>query len=317
MSRLLTLAVALATGLVFVVSPAVASSFPESIPLPDGFYPEGLEVGAGDDFYVGSLLDGAIYKGDLRTGEGGILAEGDEGRTMAGLSFDGRSGLLWGIGGDTSGFKAFAFDGESGELIHEVLVPGGFPNDLVVTRQALYITDSFDPVLWTVSLTNRGAPAGDAVETELSGDFQLVTEGDPFPVNLNGIVATPRGDTLIAVHTVLGVLYRIDPTTGHATEIDLGGEDVPFGDGIVLQGRNLYVVQNFLNQVVVVELSAHFTTGEITETITSELFRVPTTGAMFGGNLYVVNARFDVAFPPVFGGDPMSIEYEVVEVPVT
>ncbi len=77
----------------------------------------------------------------------------------------------------------------------------------------------------------------------------------------------------------------------------------------------MYVVQNFINQVSVVELSPDLISGEVVETITSDLFRVPTTGAMFGDALYVVNARFDAAFPPVFGGAPMAIEYEVVAVP--
>lgn len=315
MSRSMTLILATAMGLVLTIGPAAAESFPESIPLPNGFYPEGIEIGAGHDFYAGSLLDGALYKGDLRSGQGAILAEGVDGRVLAGLSFDSRSGLVWAIGADASGFKAFAFDGESGDIVHETPVAGGFPNDVVVTREALYITDSFAPLFWTIPLTSRGAPAGAAFSTPLSGDFQLVTEGDPFPVNLNGIDATENGETLIAVHSLLGVLYTIDPATGHATEIDLGGDTVAFGDGIVLHGRTLYVVQNFSNQVAVVELSPDLTAGRVVETITSDLFRVPTTGAMHGGTLYVVNARFDVAFPPVFGGDPMSIEYEVVAVP--
>lgn len=315
MSRLMTLIVAVATALVLAVGPAGASTYPESIPLPDGFYPEGIEVGAGHDFYVGSLLNGAVYKGDLRTGEGEILAEGAGGRAVAGLSFDRRSGLLWAIGADALGFEAFAFDSDSGDLVHQVPVPGGFPNDLIVTRNALYITDSFAPAFWTIPLTNQGAPDGNATMVPLSGDFELVTEGDPFPVNLNGIDATPNGETLIAVHSLLGVLYSIDPATGHATEIDLGGDDVSFGDGIVLHGKTVYVVQNFINQVAVVELSPDLASGELVETITSDLFRVPTTGAMFGNTLYVVNARFDVAFPPLLGGELVSIDYEVVAVP--
>lgn len=315
MSRSMTLVLATALGLVLAIGPAGAESFPESIPLPDGFYPEGIEIGEGHDFYVGSLLDGALYKGDLRSGHGEILAEGAEGRVLAGLSFDSRSGLLWAIGADSSGFKAFGFNGDSGDVVHDVSVPGGFPNDVVATREALYVTDSFAPVFWTIPLTNRGAPAGPAFATPLSGDFELVTEGDPFPVNLNGIDATPNGETLIAAHSLLGVLYSIDPATGIATEVDLGGDDVPSGDGIVLRGKTVYVVQNFINQVAVVDLSPDLTSGEVVETITSDLFRVPTTGALLGDTLYVVNARFDVAFPPLLGGVPMSLEYEVVAVP--
>jgi sugar lactone lactonase YvrE len=294
-------------------SPATATTFPE-LPLPDGFYPEGIEVGTGHDFYVGSLLDGAVYKGDLRTGDGAVLAPGVAGRFLAGLKYDHRSGLLWAVGGDGEGTKLFAFDGAAGDLVHEIAVDGAFINDLVVTRDALYITDSLADQLWSVPLTNRGAPAGPPRAVPLSGDFEFVTEGD-LPINLNGIDATANGRTLIAVHSTLGVLYRIDAATGRATEIDLGGGAVPSGDGIALHGRKLYVVQNFLNTVAVVKLRPDLASGQVVDTITSDLFRVPATAARFGSRLYVVNARFDIAPPPILGGPIMSVDYDVVKVP--
>jgi sugar lactone lactonase YvrE len=315
MRRLLTVIAMLVTMLVPVAGPAAAASYPDSIPLPDGFYPEGIEVGTGHDFYVGSLLDGAVYKGDLRTGEGAVLAEGGAGRFVVGLSFDQRSGLLWAAGGDANGTAVFAFDAESGALVARIAVGGAFLNDLVVTRDALYVTDSLAPQLWTIPLTNKGAPAGPAEAVSLSGDFVFVTEGE-LPINLNGVAATPDGSTLIAVHSTLGVLYRIDPATGVATEIDLGDGAVPSGDGIVLAGRTLYVVENFPNTLAVVELQPDLASGEVVDLITSDQFRVPATAAMFGSSLYVVNARFDVAPPPLLGGDPMSVDYDVVRVPV-
>jgi len=67
-------------------------------------------------------------------------------------------------------------------------------------------------------------------------------------------------------------------------------------------------VQNFLNQVAVVELSADFTSGEVVKRITSSSFRVPTTIAAFGGALYAVNARFDTPPTP-------DTDYDVVRVP--
>ncbi len=307
--------VALATALILTGSPTAAATFPEQIPLPNGFYPEGIEVGTGHDFYVGSLLNGAVYKGDLRTGEGDVLTAGVPGRFIAGLSFDRRSGLLWAVGGDISGQHAFAFDVRSGRLVHQVPIPGAFINDVIAARNALYITDSMAPVFWVVPLTNRGAPAGPARDVPLTGDFQFVATGD-LPINLNGVAVTPNGRTLIAVHSLLGVLYRIDPATGRATEIDLGGDAVPFGDGIVLHGRRLYVVQNFPNTLAVVELKPDLTTGAVVDRITSDLFRVPATGARFGDSLYLVNARFDVAVPPLLGGERTSIDYDIVKVPV-
>lgn len=296
------------------VPAAAREAFPGSVPLPDGFYPEGITIGRGHQLYVGSLLDGAVYRSDLRTGDGGVFVAGTPGRLIAGISFDERSGLLWGVGFDAGAPAVMVFDGTSGALVERIEVDGAFLNDLVVTRDSAFVTDSLADVLWTIPLDGRGRPDGPPTALPLSGDFTFVTTGD-LPINLNGIVATPDGATLVAVHSSLGVLYRIDPATGAATEIDLAGGGVPSGDGLVLQGHTLYVVQNFLNQVSVVTLAPDLSSGEVTEVITSELFRIPTTGARFGGDLYVVNGRFDVAFPPFLGGEPMSIDYDVVRVP--
>ena len=63
--RRITLLAALA---VLVVPTALAkSSFPATISLPNGFQPEGIAVGTGSTFYVGSIPTGAVYTGDLRT----------------------------------------------------------------------------------------------------------------------------------------------------------------------------------------------------------------------------------------------------------
>ena len=191
--------------------------------------------------------------------------------------------------------------------------PGAFLNDVVVTREAAYVTDSLDDVLWTIPLDRRGRPAGPARSIALGGDFTFVTEGE-LPINLNGIVAPRDGRQLIAGHSTLGLLYRIDPKTGIATQIDLGPDALLSGDGIVLHGTALDVVQNFLNRVAVVSLDPELASGRLTKLITSEPFRIPTTAARFGSSLYLVNARFDVAFPPVLGGVPMAIDYDVVRV---
>ena len=112
---------------------------------------------------------------------------------------------------------------------------------------------------------------------------------------------------MILVNSTEGALYNVDPTTGVATRIDLGTGAVPNGDGILLQGKTLYVVQNRLNQIAVIELNADFTAGTITDTITDSDFRVPTTIARFGNSLYAVNARFGTPPTP-------DTEYEVVRV---
>ncbi|HVM02668.1 MAG TPA: hypothetical protein VM263_08355, partial [Acidimicrobiales bacterium] len=65
----LVVAVTLAMTVVLPAVPAASgAAFPASIPLPDGFYPEGVAVGRGAELYAGSLLDGRLYKADLRSG---------------------------------------------------------------------------------------------------------------------------------------------------------------------------------------------------------------------------------------------------------
>lgn len=304
----------LPTGTAAADGPA-EDRFPEVISLPAGFYPEGIEIGRGTDFFVGSLLDGALYRGDLRTGEGEVLVAGTTGRTLVGLEHDRRTGLVWAAGVEGGTGTVFAFDDDTGELVHEVAVPqSAFLNDLVVTRRAIHVTDSLAPRFWTIPLSSCGAPDGPAVAVPLSGDFRFVTEGE-LPINLNGIEATKHGRTLIAVHSTLGLLYRIDPSTGVATEVDLGGEGLELGDGIVLEGRTLYVVQNFPNTLSVVELDRGLRSGEVVDRVTSPLFREPTTAALHGKSIYVVNARFSDGLPPQLGGELQQLDYEVVRLP--
>jgi sugar lactone lactonase YvrE len=278
----------------------------EVIPLPDGFAPEGIASGRGSTFYVGSIPTGAIYQGDFLTGEGELLVEPQEGRAAIGLKFDPRSGYLFVAGGPTG--EAYVYDTATGETVAVLTLSEdpSFINDVVITRDAAYFTNSFQQEIYRVPLERNGQLSStEEVETiTLSGDYQFT----PGAFNANGIAATPNGDTLIIVNSTEGALYNVDPETGEATRIDLGGGSVPAGDGILLHGKTLYVVQNQLNQVAVIELNSDFTAGTIVETITSERFRVPTTIARFGSSLYVVNARFGTPVTP-------ETDYDVVQVP--
>lgn len=290
---------------VSMIAAAPLKAFPNVIPLPDGFQPEGIATGKGHTFYVGSIPTGAVYRGDLRTGEGDVLVPAQEGRAAIGLKYDERTGLLFVAGGPT-GF-AYVYNGETGENVAEIQLTTGpaFINDVVITQDAAYFTNSQQPVIYRVPLRNNGKLPGSPTveEIPLSGDYVFT----PGAFNANGIAATPNGKTLIIVNSVDGLLYNVDPDTGEATLIDLGGDTVPNGDGILLQGKTLYVVQNRLNQIAVVELNSALTEGTIVDTITDSDFRVPTTIARFGNSLYAVNARFGTTPTP-------DTEYEVVRV---
>src|SRR6478672_12957149 len=75
----------------FVLGSAFAAPFPEVIPLPNGFQPEGIAIGQGNTFYVGSIPTGAIYRGDIHTGKGSVFIQGATGHAATGLkATDGR-----------------------------------------------------------------------------------------------------------------------------------------------------------------------------------------------------------------------------------
>lgn len=305
-SSLLWLVGILILALVWLlVSSSLASAapkpFPDVIPIPDNFSPEGITVGEGTDFYVGSLVDGAIYRGDLRSGEGHLLVEGQTGRVAVGLSFDPRTNYLYVAGNGTG--QGYVYDGDTGEeiAVFDLTAPGTFINDVVVTQTAAYFTDSFRPFLYKVSLNSDGTILDSATpeEIELTGDF---TQASGF--NANGIDATPNGKQLVIVNSTLGALYTVNPWTGEAKEIDLGGDNVTNGDGILLDGKTLYVVQNQDNQIAVIDLSPDLSSGKLINTITDSDFVVPTTVAEFGNSLYAVNAKFGTS----------ATQFEVVEV---
>jgi hypothetical protein len=176
---------------------------------------------------------------------------------------------------------------------------------VIITREAAYFTNSTQPTLHRVPLERNGALPDPPIAEDipLGGDYQFT----PNAFNANGITATPNGRRLIIVNSAEGALYRVNPANGRAQRIDLGGGAVPNGDGILLQGRTLYVVQNRLNQIAVIRLRSDDTSGRISNTLTSSNFRVPTTIARFGDALYAVNARFGTTPTP-------DTEYEVVRV---
>jgi sugar lactone lactonase YvrE len=295
--------VLLLTFLACLAVPAALAkgSFPETIPLPNGFAPEGIAVGNGDTFYVGSIPTGAVYAGSLRTGTGNVLVPGATGHAATGLKYD--RGRLW-VSGAATG-KAFVYSARTGALLNEIQLATGagptFINDVVVTRRAAYFTDSNRPVIYKVAKSWNGSP-GAVTAITLTGDYQHVAG-----FNLNGIDATPSGRMLLAVQSATGKLFTIDPKTGATRLIDLGGATLPNGDGILLHGRTLYVVQNQLDKIAVVTLNPSLTRGVVTREITDDDFDVPTTIDKFGKWLYAVNARFGRASGP-------DATYQVVQV---
>jgi sugar lactone lactonase YvrE len=273
--------------------------FPDSFALPTGFQPEGIAIGRLPFAYFGSLATGSIYRANLLTGRGRIISVGP-GTPSVGLKLDDRGRLF--VAGGAAG-DARVVDARTGAVLasYSFAAAPTFVNDVVLTPDAAWFTDSQNAVLYGLPLGRHGRlPAADAVvRLPLTGDWVQQTG-----FNANGIARTPNGRALLVVQSVTGFLFRVNPATGVARRVDLGGAILTNGDGLLTIGRTLYVVQNRLNQVAVFHLNRSGTAGTLVETLTDDGFDVPTTVAAFGNRLYLPNARFGIA-------DPANAEFAV------
>ena len=288
--------------------------FPEAIALPDGFYPEGIAI---DDrtAYVGSLADGSIWVQDLKSGQNRQFAPAPpQGGIAVGMDVDSR-GRLWVAGGGpfldpslTPGFRVYDSDGT---LLVDQPVPAGFVNDVIVTRDAAWLTDSFSPQLIRVPLLPNGTIGTPELVT-LGGDWQQAAG-----FNANGIVATPDRKQLIVAQAAApdvpgAALYTVpaDVTaTGLAASRITLDATLTGADGLVLVGRTLFSVAD--EGVVEVSLRNALTTGHIVGTITVPGSITPTTADVFGSKLYVVDANF----PALLSGADPTVPFQTTAVP--
>jgi sugar lactone lactonase YvrE len=275
--------------------------FPTLIPLPDNFNPEGVAIGELPFAYFGSLVDGSIYRANLVTGDGALLPTPGPGTSSVGLKID-DCGRLFVAGGAAGNGRVVS--ARSGRILasYSFQVAPTFINDVVLTPRAAYFTDSSQPFLYVVKLGRDGSLPESFTALPFSGD--LVYQPG---FNVNGISRTPDGLALIVVQSNTASLFRVDPGTGATTLVDLGGEAATAGDGLLLLGNDLYVVQNQLNRVAKFRMSPSGRSGRLVATATDPRFQVPTTVAAFGHRLYLPNAKF--------GAQPPATTFEAIGIP--
>jgi len=194
-------------------------NWPEAIAIPTGFEAEGIELGKGHEFFLGGFsfsstlvpafggpehpmsgYAGAIYKGNLRTGEGAILVP-PTGKPVSGLSYDPRTDYLYaatGFGDFVSGIiidqGVIVYDASSGDFITEITFGDNILiNDCLVTHRAVYCTDSFNPDLYKIVLGKGGRlPSTPVFEVIPMPGFET-----PGFVNANGLVGEFDGKQLV------------------------------------------------------------------------------------------------------------------------
>lgn len=265
-------------------------TFPTTIRLPDGWLPEGIAIGLAPFAYFGSRANGDIFRANLVTGAGEVISQGPgPGFPSVGVKID-QAGRLFVAGGAAG--QARVVSASSGRILatYQFTTDPSFINDVVLTPEGAYFTNSREAALYLVPFVEYGQlPAPDAVERiPLGGVWQQIDGVN----NANGIARTPDGTALLVVNSATALLYRVDPDTGFATQVDLGGYPLTNGDGLLVEGQTLYVVQNRLNRVAVFTLNPTGTAGTLVTTLSDPRFDVPTTVAAYGDRLYLPNARF-------------------------
>ena len=288
-----------------VAAPSAAAALPDEYVLPGAtVFPEGVTTQPGTErFYVSSTTDGTIFRGKLgRATTRVFLAPGTNGRVNAAGLRATRTRLV--VAGGATGL-IFVYDLRTRRLVRRLSTgTGGFVNDVAITPKGdAYATDSRRGFVFRVPaklLRKRSHKL-----KTLAPAFRLAQT--PVGLFSNGIASAGRR-YLLVVGTTTGVLARIDLRSGQVQVVNLGGATLPGGDGIARRGHTLYVV-NAASRVAVLKMSRDWLSGQILSQITSPRFRFPTTAAVAGRRLLVVNSQFNAR-----GGTPV-LPFTVSAVP--
>ncbi|MET7803229.1 SMP-30/gluconolactonase/LRE family protein [Micromonospora chersina] len=303
MRKLLVAATAgLAVLATTVPGPAIAAS-----PHPDTYLvsrdpevrPEGIAVARDGTMYVTSVSTGAVYRGHTARPElRPFLPAGGDGRSaVAGVHLD-RQGRIFVAGWDTGALFVHA---PNGTLLARRDAAGAALNDLAVTTDAVYVTDSATGTVWRAPLA--GGRVGDLVPWLTAADFPAA------PGFLNGIVVTGDGRLVLVADQGTGEagterLWRVDLAGRTVTAVDVAGGQLG-ADGLLLEGDLLYGVVNFPDgaggwrfAVNLARLDADRRTARVVRQSASVgLAESPTTIARDGDRLLWVNSQLNAAAP--------------------
>ena len=283
-------------------------------------YPESVTVDqSSGSFFVGSVKEGTIYKGDVDRPTLKVFSPGGaDGRSIATGMFFANNRLV--VAGRQTGLM-FVYNTKNGSLISKLdngLRTGQtFLNDTTFAPDgSAYVTDSVNPVLYRLAPTSTG-------QYELQ-EF-LKFEGTPVTyvnapgaegINVNGIVATSDGRYLIIGKRNENMLFRVDLNSRDIIPVNMPAGMLNTPDGLFLQGNTLYVTQNLPKAIAVVRLSSDFSHAELESVINHPTFAFPTSVARYKNRLLVVSSQFDTAGSPaaVSGTQPPVVPFWVTQI---
>jgi sugar lactone lactonase YvrE len=299
----------------------------------EAVFPEGITIDYSENtFYVGSTNGGTIFRGDITSGKVDVAVPAGAHEPMTGelgLHLDAK-GHLWAAGGSTG--YLFAIDPGTGRVLGSFAPPdldnsflqkilrklrlsnnpGHVLNDIAIVNGTVYVTDTTAPVLWRIPADRTGTGQLEPWIDLTESPIEYVGGKGAAGANLNGIVATPDNRYLIVVQLNKGELFRIGIEDRTIHRIDLNGATVKNGDGLVLDGQKLYVVQNADQMIALVDLSDNYAKGDVRTRFTHPELKYPTTATKVGDKLLVVNAQFDRRDKPELPFSIISIPTDLI-----
>ncbi len=289
----------LAVGEAWAQTPRIAFTVP-------GLYPEGVAYNPKNKlFYVGSVTTGTIGSVDQQ-GNYKPFYQDNSLKSTYGLKVDVKANRLWACVSDanysklsdSSTFKKMAriisIDLNTGKKLSDIDLAGvykgkHFINDMAFDAQGnLYATDSFSPVIYKI---------------DTKGKATVFAESDYFKamdVGLNGIVCHPQGYLLVNNNSQ-GALYKVDMKNPKNISRVKVKNFFPGSDGMLLDGNQLYLIQNKgVDKVFQLSSQDQWATAEVdASTAAEDRFQQPSTGTQADGKLYVLNSKMNELADPV------------------
>ena len=184
------------------------------------------------------------------------------------------------------------------------LARGGGLNDVAVTADGVYVSDSDVSLVWYLPLD---ASADTPLQPIDIGAVNAKAGKDSF----NGIEALPDGTLVVGQYTGT-LLFQFDPGVPSATVIDLG--DVRFAgtDGMSLDGDVLWTTNTYGNAVGQIVLCPTYDCGTVVAGPRDPLLSFPTDVQVAGNVVLVVNAQL----PGLIGLGEPTLPFTVSAVPV-
>src|SRR5687767_11947175 len=143
-----------------LAAPAVAVRPAEVIVLPGATSAEGIAAGRGATFYAGDLFAGDIFRGNVQRGTAELFIDAPSGRMAVGMAVNVAHDLLFVAGGFTG--QAYVYDLRTGATVasYQFAAPEtSLVNDVALTKDGAWFTDSFHARLYFVPVSRAGVPA--------------------------------------------------------------------------------------------------------------------------------------------------------------